>query len=78
MGWPGKVETLSPQLFQDQKEKRVLIGPEGGWSAHELELFRIEAKLGKLHATQLGNLVLRAETAALFTLSCALSGRLGD
>jgi 16S rRNA (uracil1498-N3)-methyltransferase len=39
----------------------VLIGPEGGWTESELKLFKNSA-LGSLH---LGNLTLRAETAAV-------------
>ena len=39
----------------------VLIGPEGGWTPQEVELF----KLHKLGSIQLGGLTLRAETAAV-------------
>lgn len=39
----------------------ILIGPEGGWTDNELVLFEQE-NLGSLH---LGNLTLRAETAAV-------------
>ena len=45
----------------------ILIGPEGGWTEAELELFKTE-QLGSLN---LGHLVLRAETAAI-----AAAGRL--
>lgn len=39
----------------------ILIGPEGGWTESELNLFK-QNNLGNLH---LGNLTLRAETAAV-------------
>jgi 16S rRNA (uracil1498-N3)-methyltransferase len=74
--WPVAAESLSGGFFRGADDKHVLIGPEGGWSAHELDLFRIEAREKRLRAADLGPLVLRAETAAVFTLSCALSARL--
>ena len=72
----GPALRLSESFFRGSGEKHVLIGPEGGWSAHELELFGVEARGGRLHALDLGPLILRAETAAIFTLGCALSARL--
>jgi 16S rRNA (uracil1498-N3)-methyltransferase len=74
--WGVAVEPLSSRFFRGNEDRNVLIGPEGGWSAHEIDLFRIEAREKRLRAADLGPLVLRAETAALFTLSCALSSRL--
>jgi 16S rRNA (uracil1498-N3)-methyltransferase len=46
-------------------EARLLIGPEGGWSASERELLLRDRAV----RLSLGPLVLRAETAALFSLS---------
>lgn len=43
----------------------VFIGPEGGWSATELEVFRTN----KIPVYSLGTQVLRAETAAIAILS---------
>lgn len=43
----------------------LFIGPEGGWSPKELELF----KNGKVQVLCLGPLVLRAETAAIAALA---------
>ena len=71
--WPA--HALSESFFREGGQKHVLIGPEGGWSAHELELFRVDSRAGSLRALDLGPLVLRAETAALFALGCALSSR---
>lgn len=51
----------------------VLIGPEGGFSAEELELLRA---LPFARGVNLGNRILRAETAVVAALSCwqALNG----
>jgi 16S rRNA (uracil1498-N3)-methyltransferase len=54
----------------------VLIGPEGGFSAQELDTLRAEIKMGRATAVNLGSLVLRAETAALFALSSMLNARI--
>jgi 16S rRNA (uracil1498-N3)-methyltransferase len=50
----------------------ILIGPEGGWSQNERELFHREGS-ARLAAVGLGPLVLRAETAAIAALSLAAS-----
>ncbi|MBU6374610.1 MAG: 16S rRNA (uracil(1498)-N(3))-methyltransferase [Bdellovibrionales bacterium] len=76
--WPGAIASISSQLFQGSEEKSALIGPEGGWSAHEINLFHAEARAGRLQGLDLGPLVLRAETAALLTLSCSLEARLNS
>lgn len=46
---------------------RVLIGPEGGFSAGEIQLLRSEG----IQSIRLGPWILRAETAALFAASIA-------
>jgi len=76
--WPGPISAISSSIFRGPEEKSVLIGPEGGWSSHELDLFHAEARSGRLHALDLGPLVLRAETAAVLTLSCALEAMLNS
>ena len=48
---------------------RVLIGPEGGWSANERQFL----SNSPIHKVSLGDLVLRAETAAIYSIS-AISG----
>jgi len=50
----------------------VLIGPEGGWSQEEVDL----AEKAGCHPITLGRQILRAETAALATISI-LQSRLG-
>lgn len=52
-----------------QKECGVLIGPEGGWSDHELQLFETH----NLPHLGLGDLTLRAETAAIVAATKLLS-----
>ena len=44
----------------------VIIGPEGGFSARELQLLE---HAGDIYKVSLGNLILRAETAAITALS---------
>lgn len=45
----------------------LFIGPEGGWSDHENDLF----KKNSVQSVTLGNLILRAETAAIAACSLA-------
>jgi 16S rRNA (uracil1498-N3)-methyltransferase len=48
--------------FHNSKQKLgILIGPEGGWSDNELALFKEK----EIPVYSVGNLVLRAETAAI-------------
>ncbi|KAI2503783.1 RNA methyltransferase [Fragilaria crotonensis] len=51
-----------------------LIGPEGGWSAEEEELFEMQRSSSMMHFVSLGSNVLRAETAAMTAVvACALT-----
>ncbi len=77
-GMPRPARPMSAALFRSDKTPHILIGPEGGWSQQELELFAAEARASKLESVDLGPLVLRAETAAVFTLGCALSASLEE
>jgi 16S rRNA (uracil1498-N3)-methyltransferase len=58
------------ELEKDEAKKglHVLIGPEGGWSETERLLIK-DLKGCKTISTSLGNLILRAETAAVSALS---------
>ena len=47
----------------------LALGPEGGWTPSELELFRDAGWI----AASLGNTILRAETAAIAALAVTLS-----
>jgi 16S rRNA (uracil1498-N3)-methyltransferase len=47
--------------IDSEKPTGALIGPEGGWSIEEISMFK-DSDIGSLH---LGNLTLRAETAAV-------------
>ncbi len=60
-------KTLRP-YFSDG-EVVLALGPEGGWTEYELDLFR---KTGWILAS-LGNTVLRAETAAIAALVVVMS-----
>lgn len=65
---------LSSWLLENHKSKlgstwRILLGPEGGWSEKERELLTQEGLNQPTFRIQLGPLILRAETAALFTTS---------
>ena len=51
----------------------LLVGPEGGWSPDELdELTEISKQQTNLHFVSLGDLVLRAETAAISAVSAVM------
>jgi 16S rRNA (uracil1498-N3)-methyltransferase len=52
-------------------ELRLLVGPEGGWSAEEREALERLLKPGVLERCSLGPSVLRAETAAITAVSVA-------
>jgi 16S rRNA (uracil1498-N3)-methyltransferase len=58
------------------QELHVMIGPEGGWSPAECDVFKAELKQGHLKLASLGPLVLRAETASLFVMSSALQAKI--
>lgn len=60
------LDWLSSDLRTCPSPVRTLIGPEGGWDPRERELL---SRSPGTHRTQLGPLVLRAETAALYTVS---------
>ncbi len=63
-------EKFSLENFSAEKEKALslFIGPEGGWSENEIEMFR-EAKIPLV---SLGSPTLKAETAVIAALSLML------
>jgi 16S rRNA (uracil1498-N3)-methyltransferase len=58
--------TQAIQTMQVQ-ETAILIGPEGGFAADELEKLR---SIQKAHFVRLGPRILRADTAAIAALTC--------
>ncbi|OHA26722.1 MAG: hypothetical protein A3C06_00195 [Candidatus Taylorbacteria bacterium RIFCSPHIGHO2_02_FULL_46_13] len=54
--------------FISEKRLAVFIGPEGGWSDREMELFKIK----NVHVYSFSSLVLRSETAAIAISSLIL------
>lgn len=75
--YTGEVEIVvcspdsSPQLpsVNTGKKLGIMIGPEGGWSESEINVFRTN----NLPSVGLGKLVLRAETAAIVAASKMLA-----
>jgi 16S rRNA (uracil1498-N3)-methyltransferase len=53
----------------NQEEIAMAIGPEGGWTPDELQMFQQSG----WKSASLGNLILRAETAAIAAAAIALS-----
>lgn len=51
--------------YPNSKDILVIIGPEGGWDSSEIKLF----EENNIQLVSLGNLILRAETAVITTLS---------
>jgi 16S rRNA (uracil1498-N3)-methyltransferase len=58
--------SLSPEEYP---QVRILVGPEGGWSASEREILLNETASSPIYRIDLGARVLRAETAAIFGMS---------
>lgn len=61
-------EYVGDALGDEGEEIVIFIGPEGGWSENELKIFETFG----IPQTSLGSQVLRAETAAIATLSLLL------
>ena len=67
----GLAQWVAGDSFKLIKEVKILIGPEGGWSqAERTRLNTLAAQVeGNVLSVSLGPLVLRAETAALVSMS---------
>ncbi len=61
----GKHQTISQIAEEFHKQFCLIIGPEGGFSPNEIELF----KQKEIPTFSLGNHILRAETAAIASVS---------
>ena len=61
----AKNEQKSEQKISNDKDIFILIGPEGGWSSKEIEMFH----KNNFNTYCLGNQVLRSETAVIASLS---------
>lgn len=61
---PTGTEKLDKKIIGNNKKVAIFIGPEGGWSTKELELFKEFKEKGTIIAT-FGEAILRAETAAI-------------
>ena len=68
---PGEKATFMDQLSGNYKEKEWLlaVGPEGGWSTSEFELFTAHGFL----SVGLGSRILRSDTATISLLGMARS-----
>ena len=60
-------------LSAEKRSRMVLIGPEGGWSKSDREIF----KQNQVYPVHLGSRILRTETAPVAILSI-LQYELGD
>ncbi len=65
---PSGSQKFDKHLFKSDKRIALFVGPEGGWSSHELDVF----KKHNIDTYSLGPLVLRAETASLAATSILL------
>ncbi len=68
------IETLSMKIFDNVSQWAILIGPEGGFEKAEIEFL---ANQNFVTLVSLGPRLLRADTAAIASLSCWQSVR-GD
>ncbi len=69
LAWEGEKErSLVDAMKADTGDFRIFIGPEGGFTAHEVQL----AKDAGITCVSLGNRILRAETAAVAATSILL------
>jgi 16S rRNA (uracil1498-N3)-methyltransferase len=67
----AEAETRLADIFSDSvgEDAILAIGPEGGWTEDELELFQTEHWI----SASLGSTILRAETAAMAATTLAIS-----
>lgn len=60
---------LDQQPWEPLSAVRLLVGPEGGWSAQERDTLLASSRVSTIHRLGLGPWILRGETAALFSIS---------
>jgi 16S rRNA (uracil1498-N3)-methyltransferase len=70
---PNALHSLKDWATQNRQEFSVWVGPEGGWSAEEIQ----KATLQGLQAVSLGSRILRTETAPVAILA-AIQALWGD
>lgn len=56
----------SNKMFKKFKKFAIFIGPVGGWSVHDKNIIKKE----KIFRVSLGKNILKADTAAIYSLSC--------
>lgn len=70
IAFDGSGEKIEVSQLKSQKELCIFVGPEGGWSEKDIELF----KRHDVKIVSLGDRVLRAETASVAVASLLLLG----
>ncbi|HKU27139.1 MAG TPA: RsmE family RNA methyltransferase [Candidatus Sulfotelmatobacter sp.] len=65
-------QNMLPQVLTThpiEKDIAIAVGPEGGWTEHELEIFQTERWL----SVSLGSTILRTETAAIASVAITMA-----
>ena len=62
----GKQILSAKKIIKEHKKFAIFVGPIGGWSLSDRNLFKDK----KIHKLSLGRNILKADTAAIYSLSC--------